>query len=205
MQHGRVVAYALRQLRKNEKNYLTHDLELATVIFSLKIWRHHMYGVYVDIFTDHKSLQYIFKQKELKLRRWRWLELLKDYDVDILYHPGKANVVAVLVNLWESIPFPKKPAFELSEDGVLRYKDRLCVPDVGGLREQIMEEVHQYRYSIHPETTKMYHDLRQLYWWNGMKRNVVEYVAQCPNWQQVKIEHQKLGGLLRSMEIPTRK
>ena len=94
MQHGRVVAYASRQLRPHEKNYPTHDLELAAVIHALKIWRHYLYGVHVDIYTDHKSLQYIFKQKELNLRQRRWLELLKDYDVDILYHPGKANVVA---------------------------------------------------------------------------------------------------------------
>ena len=94
MQHGKVIAYASRQLRKHEKNYPTHDLELAVVVHALKIWRHYLYGVHVDIYTDHKSLQYIFKQKELNLRQRRWLELLKDYDVDILYHPGKANVVA---------------------------------------------------------------------------------------------------------------
>lgn len=90
MQHGKVIAYASRQLRPHEKNYPTHDLELAAVVFALKIWRHYLYGVHVDIYTDHKSLQYIFKQKDLNLRQRRWLELLKDYDIDILYHPGKA-------------------------------------------------------------------------------------------------------------------
>ncbi|XP_070010562.1 uncharacterized protein [Nicotiana sylvestris] len=94
MQHGKVIAYASRQLKAHEKNYPTHDLELAVVVFALKIWHHYLYGVHVDIFIDHKSLQYIFKQRELNLRQRRWLELLKDYDVDILYHPGKANVVA---------------------------------------------------------------------------------------------------------------
>ncbi|XP_070050542.1 uncharacterized protein, partial [Nicotiana tomentosiformis] len=94
IQHGKVIAYASRQLKNHEKNYPTHDLELAAVVFALKIWRHYLYGVHVDIFTDHKSLQYIFKQKDLNLRQRRWLELLKDYDIDILYHPGKANVVA---------------------------------------------------------------------------------------------------------------
>ncbi|XP_070003523.1 uncharacterized protein [Nicotiana sylvestris] len=96
MQHGKVIAYVLRQLKAHEKNYPTHDLELTAVVFALKIWRHYLYGVHVDIFTDHKSLQYIFKQRELNLRQRRWLELLKDYDIDILYHPGKANVVAIL-------------------------------------------------------------------------------------------------------------
>ncbi|XP_060172736.1 uncharacterized protein LOC132603619 [Lycium barbarum] len=94
MQHDRVIAYASRQLRKHEKNYPTHDLELAAIIHALKMWRHYLYGVHVDIYTDHKNLQYIFRQKELNLRQRRWLELLKDYDVDILYHPGKANVAA---------------------------------------------------------------------------------------------------------------
>ncbi|XP_070014154.1 uncharacterized protein [Nicotiana sylvestris] len=98
MQRGKVIAYASRQLKKDEKNYLTHDLELAAVIYALKIWRHYIYDVHVDIYTDHKSLQYIFKQKEFNLRQGRWLELLKDYDVEILYHPGKANVVADVLN-----------------------------------------------------------------------------------------------------------
>jgi hypothetical protein len=94
MQEGKVVAYASRQLRKHEQNYPTHDLELAAVVHALKIWRHYMIGNKCKIFTDHKSLKYIFTQKDLNLRQRRWLELIKDYDLDIQYHPGKANVVA---------------------------------------------------------------------------------------------------------------
>jgi ribonuclease HI len=94
MQEGKVVAYALRQLRKHEQNYPTHDLELAAVVHALKIWRHYMIGNKCQIFTDHKSLKYIFTQKDLNLRQRIWLELIKDYDLDIQYHPGKANVVA---------------------------------------------------------------------------------------------------------------
>jgi hypothetical protein len=94
MQEGKVIAYALRQLRKHEKNYPTHDLELADVVHALKIWRHYMIGNKCKIFTDHKSLKYILTQKELNLRQQRWLELIKDYDFDIQCHPGKANVVA---------------------------------------------------------------------------------------------------------------
>ncbi|KAD4586135.1 hypothetical protein E3N88_23736 [Mikania micrantha] len=94
MQHGKVIAYASRQLKTYEVNYPTHDLELAAVIFALKIWRHYLYGETCDIFTDHKSLKYIFTQKELNMRQRRWLELLKHYDANIQYHPGKANVVA---------------------------------------------------------------------------------------------------------------
>jgi hypothetical protein len=94
MQEGKVVAYASRQLRKHEQNYPTHDLELAAVVHALNIWRHYMIGNKCQIFTDHKSLKYIFIQKDLNLRQRRWLELIKDYDLDIQYHPGKANVVA---------------------------------------------------------------------------------------------------------------
>jgi hypothetical protein len=90
----KVIAYASRQLRKHEKNYPTHDLELAAVVHALKIWRHYMIGNKCKIFIDHKRLKYIFTQKELNLRQRRWLELIKDYDLDIQYHSGKANVVA---------------------------------------------------------------------------------------------------------------
>nr|ABF95994.1 retrotransposon protein, putative, Ty3-gypsy subclass [Oryza sativa Japonica Group] len=94
MQDGHVVAYASRQLRPHEGNYPTHDLELAAVVHALKIWRHYLIGNRCEIYTDHKSLKYIFTQSDLNLRQRRWLELIKDYDVGIHYHPGKANVVA---------------------------------------------------------------------------------------------------------------
>jgi ribonuclease HI len=94
MQEGRVIAYASRQLKTYEQNYLTHDLELAAVVHALKIWRHYLIGNKCEIFTDHKSLKYIFTQPDLNLRQRRWLELIKDYNLEIYYHPGKANVVA---------------------------------------------------------------------------------------------------------------
>jgi hypothetical protein len=94
MQDGKVVAYASRQLIIHERNYPTHDLELAAVVFVLKIWRHYLYGSRFEVFSDHKSLKYLFDQKELNMRQRRWLELLKDYDFSLNYHPGKANVVA---------------------------------------------------------------------------------------------------------------
>ncbi|GJV94537.1 putative reverse transcriptase domain-containing protein [Tanacetum coccineum] len=94
MQNEKVIAYASRQLKIHEKNYTTHDLELGAVVFALKIWRHYLYGTRCTVFTDHKSLQHILDQKELNMRQRRWLELLSDYNYDIRYHPGKANVVA---------------------------------------------------------------------------------------------------------------
>ena len=94
MQRGRVIAYGSRQLKTHEGNYPVHDLELAAVIYALKLWRHYLYGEDFEIFTDHKSLQYVFSQRELNLRQRRWIEHLKDFKCKISYHPGKANVVA---------------------------------------------------------------------------------------------------------------
>jgi hypothetical protein len=94
MQEGRVIAYASRQLRRHEEHYPTHDLELAAVVHALKIWRHYLLGNICHLYTDHKSLKYIFTQSELSMRQRRWLELIKYYDLEIHYHPGKANVVA---------------------------------------------------------------------------------------------------------------
>ena len=94
MQGRKVIAHGSRQLKIHEKNYPTHDLELAAVIFALKIWRHYLYGERFELYSDHKSLKYLFSQKELNLRQRRWMELLKDYDFTLHYHPGKANVVA---------------------------------------------------------------------------------------------------------------
>ena len=94
MQDGKVAAYALRQLKPYKKNYPTHDLKFAAIVFALKIWRHYLYGEKCFIYTDHKSLKYLPSQWELNLRQRRWMKLIQDYDCVIDYHPGKANVVA---------------------------------------------------------------------------------------------------------------
>ncbi|KAH0764885.1 hypothetical protein KY285_000756 [Solanum tuberosum] len=224
MQGDKVIAYASRQLKVHEKNYPSHELELAAVVFALKIWGNYLYGVHVDMFTDHKSLQYVFTQKELNLRHTRWLEFLKDYDMSVHYHPGKENVVADALSrlsmgsvahveeekkeltkdvhrlaclgvhlmsisdggvtvqnvaesslvvevkekqdsdpiLLELKVAAQKQTFEIFSqggDGVLRYQGRLCVPDVGELRQHILVEAHNSIYSIHPGATKMYRDL----------------------------------------------
>nr|GEW24102.1 putative reverse transcriptase domain-containing protein [Tanacetum cinerariifolium] len=103
MQREKVIAYGSRQLKVHEKNYTTHDLELGAVVFALKIWRNYLYGTRCTLFTDHKSLQHILNQKELNMRQCRWLELLSDYDCEIRYHPGKANVVADALSQKERI------------------------------------------------------------------------------------------------------
>jgi ribonuclease HI len=94
MQDRKVVSYASRQLRKHEENYPSHDLELAAVVHALKIWRHHLIDHRCEIYSDHKSLKYIFTQTNLNLRQRRWLELIKHYDLGINYHSGKVNVIA---------------------------------------------------------------------------------------------------------------
>ncbi|GKB34724.1 putative reverse transcriptase domain-containing protein [Tanacetum coccineum] len=99
MQREKVISYASCQLKIHEKNYTTQDLELGAVVFALKIWRHYLYGTKCTVFIDHKSLQHILDQKELNMRQRRWLELLSDYDCDIRYHQGKANVVADALEL----------------------------------------------------------------------------------------------------------
>nr|GFC56152.1 putative reverse transcriptase domain-containing protein [Tanacetum cinerariifolium] len=104
MQREKVISYASHQLKIHEKTYTTHDLELGAVVFALKIWRHYLYGTKCTVFTDHKSLQHILDQKELNMRQRRWLELLSDYDCDIYYHIGKANVVADALSRKEREP-----------------------------------------------------------------------------------------------------
>jgi hypothetical protein len=249
MQDGHMVAYASWQLRKHEAHYLTNDLELAAIVQAPKIWRNYLMGKRCELYTDHKSLKYIFTQSNLNLRQSRWLELIKDYDLRINYHSGKANVVADALSrrshvsqlVVDSMPFElceefdklnlriimnteamemevgsillqqiqrvqledeniqeikrnieeeKSPSFSKDDEGVLWCKGRICLPNVKELKNKILHEAHESAYSIHPRGNMMYHDLKATYWWYGMKRNVVEYVALCDTCQQVKAEHQ---------------
>ena len=262
MQQGKVVAFGSRQLKVHERNYPTHDLELAAVVFALKLWRHYLYGEKFQVFSDHKSLKYLFTQKDLNMRQRRWMELIEDYDFDLLYHPGKANVVvdalsrkslhslvSVAVQEWkmmgelsdfrveleevtgrfalcslvaqpilvsrvieaqvddsETATFRVKLAsgvesegWSMGNDQGLRFRNRLFVPK--SLREEVLRESHNSRLTVHPGGTKMYHDIKRHFWWNGMKREIAGFVARCLTCQQVKIEHQRPAGPLQPLEI----
>jgi hypothetical protein len=262
MQEGRVIAYASRQLRRHEEHYPTHDLELAVVVHALKIWRHNLLGNICHIYTYHKTLKYIFTQSELKMRQRRWLELIKDYELEIHYHPGKANVVAdalsrkafchcltmktsditlcqemeklnlrmiqhgtsnhlklesVLLqriidaqredegmkHIHEKMEAGKANCFRRDDQGVVWFNNCIVVPKNDEIRQQILDEAHLSRYSIHPGSTKMYHDLKHHYWWTKMKIEIARYLATCDTCRCVKAIHMKTAGLLQSLPIPT--
>ncbi|OAY81215.1 Transposon Ty3-G Gag-Pol polyprotein [Ananas comosus] len=203
MQNGRVIAYASRHWQP--------------VVFALKLWRHYLYGERCEVYTDHKSLKYLFTQKELNLRQRRWLELLKDYDLTILYHPGKANVVADALsrksteNLAMSLTMQPLLIKEMEQltlevvapDTPWRLMSLVAgVPADSGIKEEILAEAHRAPYTVHPGSTKMYKDLKLTYWWPGMKKEVADFVAKCLTCQQVKAEHRLPAGKLQSLPIP---
>ncbi|GJW25386.1 reverse transcriptase domain-containing protein [Tanacetum coccineum] len=218
MQNEKVIAYASRQLKIHEKNYTTHDLELGAVVFALKIWRHYLYGTKCTVFTDHKSLQHILDQKELNMRQHHWLELLSDYDCEIRYHPRKANVVADALSRQERIEplrvrvlvmtiglnLPKQileAQIEAQKPENIKNED-VVLPCYGDLRTVIMHESHKSKYSVHPGSDKMYHDMKKLYWWTNMKADIATYVRKCLTCARVKAEHQRPSGLLVKPKIP---
>ncbi|GJR41483.1 putative reverse transcriptase domain-containing protein [Tanacetum coccineum] len=209
MQREKVIAYASRQLKIHEKNYTTHGLELGAVVFALKMWRHYLYGTKYVVFTYHKSLQHIQDQKELNMRQHRWLELLSDYDYEIRYHPGKANVILEAqvearneenYGTEDLCGMIKK--LEPRAAGTLCLNGRSWIPCFGDLRELIMHESHKSKYSVHPGSDKMYQDLKKLYWWPNMKAEIATYVSKCLTCAKVKAEYQKPSGLLVQPVIP---
>ncbi|WVZ70340.1 hypothetical protein U9M48_019015 [Paspalum notatum var. saurae] len=194
MQERRVIAYASCQLRKHEVNYPTHDLELLAVVYALKKWRHYLLGNTCHIYTDHKSLKYIFIQPELNMRQRRWLELIKDYDLEVHYHPGKANVVADALS--------RKAHCNFIETRPTWFKNRLVVPKDMELRKKILDEAHTSMFTLLSGNNKMYQDLKQKFWWTRMKREIAKYVSECDVCQRVKDDHLKPAGMLQPLAVP---
>ena len=178
MQSERVVAYGSRQLKNHEQNYPTHDMELAAIVFALKIWRHHLYGEHFEVFLDDKSLKYIFTQRDLNMRQRRWMKYLEDYDFSLHYHLGKENVVVDAIRDRVQIGSGDE-GWAIHEDGSLRYKGRVVVPQSTDLREDILKEFHCSRFIVYSGSTKMYRGLRHQYYWSEMKRHIGDFVQRC--------------------------
>ncbi|KAI3686595.1 hypothetical protein L1987_80275 [Smallanthus sonchifolius] len=203
MQRDKVIAYASRQLKIHEKNYTTHDLELGAVVFALKIWRHYLYGTKCTIYTDHKSLQHIFeqKEKETKPRRVRALQLTIHTGLPERIRNAQLEALKEENLSLESTRGMEKQ-LEVKSDGIRYFAERIWIPVYGNLRDLVMDEAHKSRYSINPGSDKMYHDLKVLYWWPNMKADIATYVSKCLTCSKVKVEYQKPSGLLQQPEIP---
>ncbi|GKD99595.1 reverse transcriptase domain-containing protein, partial [Tanacetum coccineum] len=205
MQREKVIAYASRQLKPNEKNYTTHDLELGAVVFALKIWRHYLYGTKCIMFTDHKSLQHILDQKELNMRQCRWLELLADYDCEIRYHPGKANVVEDALSRKERIKHlrvrslvmtihPDLPSEILKSQTEALKEENINVENLRGMDKAFEICPDRTRYIKNQSWLPLFGNLRDLIMHESYK--------SMYSIHPVKAECQKPSGLLVQQDIP---
>jgi hypothetical protein len=221
-------------------------------------------GTHCNIFTDHKSLKYIFTHVDLNMRQRRWLELIKDYNLEVHYHLGKANVVTdalsrklqcncvmmdsridtlcdelskmkievipsgalshisvepalqdqiIMAQLSDKgvqiikenlhLKTEKYKCFRQDGKGILWFESRLLVPKNKDLKKKILDEAHLSKFYMHTGSTKMYHDLKPLYWWTRMKREIAQYVSECDTCQRIKASHLKSAGALQPLSIPS--
>nr|GEW05352.1 hypothetical protein [Tanacetum cinerariifolium] len=183
MQREKVISYASRQRKIHEKNYMIHDLELGSVVFALKIWRHYLYGTKwkANVIADALNK----KEREPPLR----IRALED-------------VRGMLVENSRDLKKVRTEKLEPRMDGTLCLNDRSWVPCYGDLQTVIMHKSHKSKYSIHPGSDKMYQDMKKLYWWPNIKADIATYVSKCFTCAMVKAEHQRSSGLLVQPKIP---
>ncbi|XP_075521411.1 uncharacterized protein LOC142554631 [Primulina tabacum] len=196
MQRGKVISYASHQLKDYEKNYPTHDLELAAVVFALKIWRHYLYGVKCEIFSDHKSLKYLFIQKELNMRHRRCLELVKDYDCTINLQRNEIALVEKGTIARLSALVIRPTLNDMIKDRQQNDKKLLEMKSKAELKGNSEFGLNIDGLMTFRGNTKMYQDLRRLFWWPGMKKDIALYISECLTCQRVKSENQRPAGLL---------
>jgi hypothetical protein len=240
IQEGSVICYESRKMKENEKNYATHDLELASVVHALRKWRHYLMGKKFELRTDHNGLKYLFDQATLNARQIRWLEFLCEYDFDIRHIKGKDNKVAdalsrkvhelhvtaismyitelkdriveaasvdlqykrLVAKLQQHEKPQTKESYTLGTDSLLLYKNRVYVPNDRELKVAILKEIHNVTYVGHPGYQKTVAAVKSHYFWPGMKKENVEYIARCMECQKVKAEHRHPAGLLQPLPIP---
>ncbi|GJS72202.1 putative reverse transcriptase domain-containing protein [Tanacetum coccineum] len=171
-------------------------LELGAVVFALKTWRHYLYSTKSVIYTDHKSLQHIFDQKELNMRQRRWIELFSDYECEIRYHPGKANMVADALSRKEQLKPRRVRAMAMAVQ--IGMREKIQVAQNKALKQEniLMENLHGLDQQMEKKEGE------SLYWWPGMKKDIAAYVSKYLTCSKVKAEHQRPSGLLQQPEIP---
>ncbi|XP_071680377.1 uncharacterized protein [Lolium perenne] len=204
MQEGKVIAYLSRQLRPHEMNYPTHDLELAAVVHALKTWRHYLVGNRCEIYTDHKSLKYIFTQRELNMRQSRWMELIKDYDLGIHYHPGKANVVADALSrepcsLNALIKIAQPKLYEELEEFGLELVSHGFLANLE-LKPTLFDQIKEAQVGHESiEGIKRRMNREEIPGFEVDAKGVLWYKGRLC---KVKAEHQRPAGLLQPLKVP---
>jgi hypothetical protein len=217
MQKGSVICHESQKLNEHEVNYVTHDIELATIVHALKMWRHYLLGRKFVLMTDHCGLWYLFDQPKLNARQARWMVLLSEFDFEVKHIKGKENRVVDALsrsmrkihlatvstyetnvknrvrNAEETDPFVqtltlylqqghfgvKYEGYQMTEGGLLTYRDRLYIPNCDDLKRFIMDELHKRPYTGHPGYQKMITTTQKQFYWPRLKKDIANYLAQC--------------------------
>jgi hypothetical protein len=240
MQEGKVIFYESRKLNEHEVNYVTHDLELATIVHALKMWRHYLLGRKFVLMIDHYGLRYLFDQPKLNAIQARWMSLLSKFYFEIKHIKGKENRVAnalsrsmktiqlakvstyetdvknrvrnaqetdsfiqmVTLYLQQEPAGEKYEGYQMTEGGLLTYRDRLYIPNCDDLKRFIIDEIHKRPYTGHPMYQKMIIATQKQFYWLGLKKDIAKYLAQYIECQQVKVKHRHPAELLHPLSIP---